>query len=119
MMPSSLERARRAFRSPPHWRWPGGTDLFSVGGGVDVVEKRRKTMRIHAIQTGTVAIKTRQLSGRGPGALRPIITLLDTTWTEPLPIYTWVIEHPEGLIVVDTGETARVAEPGYLPWWHP
>ncbi len=76
-------------------------------------------MRIHAIQTGTVAIKTRQLSGRGPGALRPIITLLDTTWTEPLPIYTWVIEHPEGLIVVDTGETARTAEPGYFPWWHP
>src|SRR6266566_5031387 len=69
-------------------------------------------MRIHAI-------KTRQVSGRGPGALRPYITLLDTTWTEPLPIYAWVIEHPEGLIVVDTGETARVAEPGYFPWWHP
>ena len=73
-------------------------------------------MRIHAIQTGTVAIKTRQLSGRGRGALRPYITLLDSTWTEPLPIYAWVIEHPEGLIVVDTGETARVAEPGYFPW---
>jgi N-acyl homoserine lactone hydrolase len=76
-------------------------------------------MRIHAIQTGTVAIKTRQLSGRGRGALRPYITIVDTTWTEPLPIYAWVIEHPEGLIVVDTGETARVAEPGYFPWWHP
>lgn len=76
-------------------------------------------MRIHAIQTGTVAIKTRQLSGRGRGALRPYITMLDTTWTEQLPIYAWVIEHPEGLIVVDTGETARVAEPGYFPWWHP
>jgi glyoxylase-like metal-dependent hydrolase (beta-lactamase superfamily II) len=36
-----------------------------------------------------------------------------------LPIYAFVIEHPEGLIVVDTGETARVAEPGYFPWWHP
>ena len=76
-------------------------------------------MRIHAIQTGTVAIKARQLNGRGRGALRPINTLLDPTWTEPLPIYAWVIEHPEGLIVVDTGETARVAEPGYFPWWQP
>lgn len=66
-------------------------------------------MRIHAIQTGTVAVKTHQLSGRGRGTLRPIITLLDTTWTEPVPIYAWVIEHTEGLIVVDTGETARVA----------
>ena len=51
--------------------------------------------------------------------LRPYITLLDPAWTEPLPIYAWVIEHPEGVIVVDTGETARVAEPGYFPRWHP
>jgi glyoxylase-like metal-dependent hydrolase (beta-lactamase superfamily II) len=36
-----------------------------------------------------------------------------------LPIHAWVIEHPEGLIVVDTGETARAALPGYFPRWHP
>jgi glyoxylase-like metal-dependent hydrolase (beta-lactamase superfamily II) len=30
-----------------------------------------------------------------------------------------VIEHPEGLIVVDTGETARTAERDYFPRWHP
>lgn len=45
-------------------------------------------------------------------------TILDPNWTDPLPIYAWVIEHPEGLIVIDTGETARTAAPGYLPWWH-
>jgi N-acyl homoserine lactone hydrolase len=45
--------------------------------------------------------------------------LRDPTWTEPLPIYAFVIEHPDGLIVVDTGETARMAEPSYFPWWHP
>ena len=55
----------------------------------------------------------------GHGLRRRLNTLLDKTWTEPLPIYAWVIEHPEGIIVVDTGETARVAEPGYFPWWHP
>ena len=76
-------------------------------------------MRMHAIQTGTVAIKTRQMSGRGHGPLRLVNTLLDATWTEPLPIYAWVIEHPEGLIVVDTGDTAHTSESGYFPWWHP
>lgn len=76
-------------------------------------------MRIHALQTGTVAIKQRQRQGEGQGLRRRLNTLLDTVWTEPLPIYAWVIEHPEGIIVVDTGETARVAEPGYFPWWHP
>lgn len=45
--------------------------------------------------------------------------LRDSRWTEPLPIYAWVIEHPEGLIVIDTGETARALEPGYFPGWHP
>ena len=46
-------------------------------------------------------------------------TLLDRDWTEPLPIYAYAIEHPEGVIVVDTGETARVSEPGYFPRWQP
>ncbi|MGB0097936.1 MAG: N-acyl homoserine lactonase family protein, partial [Solirubrobacteraceae bacterium] len=40
-------------------------------------------------------------------------------WTEPLPIYAFAIEHPEGVIVVDIGETARVSEPGYFPRWQP
>jgi hypothetical protein len=64
-------------------------------------------MRIHAIQTGTVAIKENQRRGVGHGAGRLVNTLRDRTWTEPLPIYAWAIEHPEGLIVVDTGVSAR------------
>lgn len=76
-------------------------------------------MRIHPIQTGTVQIKRRQQHGVGRGAIRRLNTLLDTVWTERLPILAWVIEHPEGLIVIDTGETARTAEPGYFPRWHP
>jgi len=76
-------------------------------------------MRIHAIQTGTVAVKTRQVAGVGHGLGRRLATLRDPQWTAPLPIWAWVIEHPEGIIVVDTGETARAAEPGYFPRWHP
>jgi glyoxylase-like metal-dependent hydrolase (beta-lactamase superfamily II) len=45
--------------------------------------------------------------------------MLDRQWTDPLPIFAWVIEHPEGIIIVDTGETARTAQAGYFPWWHP
>ncbi len=75
-------------------------------------------MRIHVIQTGTVAIKQVQRQGREAG--NPISNIVfDKNWTEPLPIFAFVIEHPEGLIVVDTGETARAAEPGYFPRWHP
>jgi len=76
-------------------------------------------MHIHAIQTGTVAVKQRQRHGDGHGPTRALKTMLDRRWTEPLPILAWLIEHPEGLILVDSGETARSAERGYFPWWHP
>jgi glyoxylase-like metal-dependent hydrolase (beta-lactamase superfamily II) len=76
-------------------------------------------VRVEAVQTGTVAVHRKQQRGSGPGVLRLLITLLDRSWTEPLPIYAYVIRHPEGVIVVDTGETAHAAESGYFPWWHP
>jgi N-acyl homoserine lactone hydrolase len=76
-------------------------------------------MRIHAIQTGTISVRASQPSGKGRGPARAARTLMDRNWTGPLPIYAWLIEHPEGLIVVDTGENSRVNEQGYLPHWHP
>jgi N-acyl homoserine lactone hydrolase len=76
-------------------------------------------VRIHAIQTGSVQLKERQRRGVGPGPLRAVATMLDRTWTEPLPILAWLVEHEEGLIVVDTGETARASQPGHFPAWHP
>jgi glyoxylase-like metal-dependent hydrolase (beta-lactamase superfamily II) len=76
-------------------------------------------MKIHAIKTGTVGVKTRQVEGVGDGIRRQLNMLLDREWTEPLPTYAYAIEHPEGVIVVDTGETARTSEAGYFPRWHP
>lgn len=76
-------------------------------------------MRVHALQTGTVTVKTRQREGVGRGPLRVVNTIRDRHWTAPLPVHAWAIEHPEGVIVIDTGETARAAAPGYFPRWHP
>jgi glyoxylase-like metal-dependent hydrolase (beta-lactamase superfamily II) len=76
-------------------------------------------MQVHALQTGTVLVRTRQREGVGRGPLRAINTMRDREWTEPLPIHAWAIEHPEGVILVDTGETSRASEPGYFPRWHP
>ena len=76
-------------------------------------------MKIHAIQTGTVAITTAWREGVGHGRRRLAHTLLDRNRTEPLPIYAFAIEHPEGVIVIDTGESARASQPGYFPRWHP
>lgn len=45
--------------------------------------------------------------------------LLDSSWTDFLPIYAWLIEHPEGILIVDTGETAKASQTDYFPKWHP
>lgn len=76
-------------------------------------------MKIYPIQTGTVAIKKNQQAGKGAGAVRRLNILLGSEWTTPLPILAWVIEHPEGIFVVDTGETSLTARPDYFPRWHP
>jgi N-acyl homoserine lactone hydrolase len=76
-------------------------------------------MKIHAIQTGTVEVTTAWREGVGHGRRRLANALLDRERTQPLPIYAFAIEHPEGVIVVDTGETADASKPGYFPRWHP
>ena len=76
-------------------------------------------MKIHAIETGKVRVHERQREGIGPGPLRVLATLADPRWTDPLPIHSWLIEHPEGLILVDTGETAQALQPGWFTAWNP
>src|SRR5262245_3088868 len=76
--------------------------------------------KVHAISTGLVQVRRPQMESRGgsmPARLAHM--LFDPEWSEWLPIYVWVIEHDEGFILVDTGETARVHERGYHPRWHP
>jgi N-acyl homoserine lactone hydrolase len=75
--------------------------------------------KIHAVRTGCVQVRQAQMSSKGHGLARTINMLTDSEWTEWLPIYAWVIEQRDGVILVDTGETARVHEPGYHPGWHP
>jgi N-acyl homoserine lactone hydrolase len=74
---------------------------------------------VHAIRTGSVRVRERQLQGAGSGSRRLLNTLLDKRWTLPLPIHAWVVEHPEGVIVVDTGEIAKASDPHYYPASNP
>jgi len=67
-------------------------------------------MRIHAIQTGSVRIKRSQVRGRGRGLSRRLRIFADPQWTDWLPTYAWVIDHPEGIIVVDTGQGTHLRD---------
>jgi len=75
--------------------------------------------KIHILRTGSVWIKAAQVRARGTGLTRLYNGLFDRAWSDELPIYAFLIEHEDGLILVDTGETAAATRPGYYQRWHP
>jgi glyoxylase-like metal-dependent hydrolase (beta-lactamase superfamily II) len=59
--------------------------------------------------------RARQKSGA-----RGIRRYLADEWREDtLPVNVFLIEPPDGLCLVDAGQTAAASQPGYFPRWHP
>jgi len=78
-------------------------------------------IRVTPIQTGTVSIRPHHHcgeEGRGPLG-RKLDMLKDRQWVEDLPIYSYLIEHPLGNYLVDSGDTAKNTAKDFLPSWHP
>ena len=74
---------------------------------------------IHAITTGYVKITEKWRKGEGKGLMRLANTLFDRQFSDWLPIWCYVIEHPDGLIVVDTGISENANEPILFPPYMP
>ena len=89
----------------------GDTHLGRFGAG-----NWSDPMRVHAIQTGRVRIKTSQIVGSGHGLRRRLAPLLDNEWSPWLPTLVYAIEHRDGVILVDAGASAANKS---LPRWHP
>ena len=77
------------------------------------------------ISTGTVKIRpsmrgqpATSFAGRS-ATLRRLWSFTDRKWSPDLPIGVFVISHPDGPILFDTGESPMCNDPGYLPWWVP
>lgn len=88
--------------------------LAAASGSVaPVTASISSRIRLHMFQTGWVAVKREHRAFNGPAALRLPAIMASRSWTEWMPVTAFAIEHPEGLFVVDTGETARIAEPEY------
>jgi glyoxylase-like metal-dependent hydrolase (beta-lactamase superfamily II) len=66
-------------------------------------------VKIHALTTGTVALKDAFLHAR-PGWRRQPALFMPGEWSEPLPIHCWAIEHADKVWLVDTGETSDVRD---------
>lgn len=70
-------------------------------------------VRIHGISTGRACVKMKFRETNKKGALAALSFLLDKNFTEWLPVRVWVIEHPEGIFLIDTGVSAKVTDESY------
>ncbi|EON98975.1 putative beta-lactamase-like protein [Phaeoacremonium minimum UCRPA7] len=74
------------------------------------------------ISTGTVRIR-QSMKGQPITTktviLRRLTSLMDRQWTEELPIGVFIVSHPDGPILFDTGDSPLWGTPGYLPAWSP
>jgi N-acyl homoserine lactone hydrolase len=79
------------------------------------------SISVSILQTGTIRIRPshRSQSAARPVWLRRLRVLADRHWTEPLPINTYLVDHPEGYLLFDSGESPRASHAGYFPWWQP
>jgi len=67
------------------------------------------------ISTGTVSMKTKAHTARFNNfGLRLIDIIRDNRFTDDLPVYTWLIRHPEGLFLIDTGYSHQINQPDYF-----
>lgn len=69
------------------------------------------------LTTGTVRIRPSMLSQPVDRftLIRRLICLFDNGWTDPLPVGVFLIRHPEGLFLYDTGQSPCCNDSGYFP----
>jgi glyoxylase-like metal-dependent hydrolase (beta-lactamase superfamily II) len=70
--------------------------------------------KIHCIKTGETSVKKHFLKAGAIPMVSVLKMLFSKQYTEYLPIYVYVIEHKEGVFIIDTGETAENTDSTYL-----
>jgi N-acyl homoserine lactone hydrolase len=72
-----------------------------------------RMVKVHVLDTGRVKIHRRQVDPHPRDALRLVATLTDRQWTGWLSVWSFAIEHPDGLVVIDAGQDPDHRSP---PW---
>jgi len=72
-----------------------------------------REIKVHAIQTGLISVKENFLNQKGKGFLSKLNIVFGKDYAGFMPIWVWVIEHPEGIIVIDTGDIEESAHPDF------
>jgi len=86
------------------------TSAAAMNQSDEIISVQIGDIKIHALTPGLVKVKR---AHKNPSLGFPAI-LFDPFWTNWLPIHAWLIEHPEGNILIDTGENKQVNDRGYF-----
>jgi glyoxylase-like metal-dependent hydrolase (beta-lactamase superfamily II) len=78
------------------------------------LHSNHQPIKIHLISTGAVAVKTKFRENKYSGFHALLSFLVDKSFTEWLPIYVMIVEHPEGVFIIDAGEIAEVNDKNYF-----
>jgi glyoxylase-like metal-dependent hydrolase (beta-lactamase superfamily II) len=70
-------------------------------------------IHVRALDTGRVQIHRRQVDPYPRDALRLPATLVDRRWTPWLSVWSFLIEHPGGPVVVDAGQDPDFRTPAW------
>jgi len=81
---------------------------------IELTSTSGKPLKVHLISTGGVIVKTKFRQANTTGLLAKISFILDRKYSEGLPIWVMIIEHPEGIFVIDTGENSDISNPDYF-----
>ncbi|KAG9228832.1 metallo-beta-lactamase superfamily protein [Amylocarpus encephaloides] len=80
------------------------------------------SISIEILQTGSVRLRPSAYSQPANHSVlsRRLKFLTDRTWhPNPLPVFSFLVHHPEGPILFDTGMSPSCNSPGYFPRWAP
>ncbi|KAE8133588.1 beta-lactamase-like protein [Aspergillus pseudotamarii] len=74
-------------------------------------------LRLTFLTTGSVRIRPSMRSQPPSNVplLRRLRSVCDRRWTDPLPVGAFLIHHPEGPFLFDTGQSPCCNNPGYFP----
>ena len=74
-----------------------------------------RPVEVHAMLCGSVTVKRSHavccVPERTPAPLRFLTILADRKFADPMPIWCYAIDHPEGLFVVDAGASPSYNDP--------
>ncbi|MBX2799424.1 MAG: MBL fold metallo-hydrolase [Myxococcales bacterium] len=83
-------------------------ELPDLQGTPTVASVRVGQVRITALRTGWVRVKRPHQEYHGPAALQFPAIVLARRWGPWMPIVSYVVEHPERTVLVDTGASPRI-----------